>query len=94
MFKDRPEHPLTSAVYWTEYVIRHNGAPHLRSAARDLNFVEYYSIDVLTFLSLIILYLMYVLYRITAFVILAVSVITRAIFRSFFDLRSKIKKIN
>lgn len=25
LFKDQPDNPLTRAVYWVEYVIRHNG---------------------------------------------------------------------
>ena len=27
--KDQPIDPLENAVWWTEYVIRHKGAPHL-----------------------------------------------------------------
>ena len=38
---------MERAVFWIEYVIRHQGAVHLRSAARDLGFFQYYSIDVL-----------------------------------------------
>jgi glucuronosyltransferase len=39
--------PLETAVYWTEYVIRHKGAPHLRSAAVGMPWYQYYLIDVL-----------------------------------------------
>jgi len=39
--------PLETAVYWTEYVIRHKGAPHLRSAAVGMLWYQYYLIDVL-----------------------------------------------
>ncbi|ODM90250.1 2-hydroxyacylsphingosine 1-beta-galactosyltransferase [Orchesella cincta] len=38
LVKDLPQTPLEKAVYWAEYVLRHKGAPHLRSAARDLIF--------------------------------------------------------
>ncbi|KAJ8980271.1 hypothetical protein NQ317_005129 [Molorchus minor] len=31
LMKDRPVKPKDLAVYWTEYIIRHNGAPHLRT---------------------------------------------------------------
>ncbi|ODM89983.1 UDP-glucuronosyltransferase 2C1, partial [Orchesella cincta] len=46
LVKDLPQTPLEKAVYWAEYVLRHKGAPHLRSAARDLNFFQYYVLDV------------------------------------------------
>ncbi len=51
VYKDRPEHPLNTAVYWIEYVIRHNGAySHLQSPAIHLNLLQYYSVDVLAFI--------------------------------------------
>ncbi|CAG0883105.1 unnamed protein product [Cyprideis torosa] len=36
IMKDELEGPLDRAVFWTEYVIRHQGAHHLKSAARNL----------------------------------------------------------
>ncbi|MCJ8732896.1 hypothetical protein PDJAM_G00217130 [Pangasius djambal] len=35
--KDRPIEPLDLAVFWTEFVMRHGGAEHLRPAAHHLN---------------------------------------------------------
>ncbi|XP_071454078.1 UDP-glycosyltransferase UGT5-like [Hetaerina americana] len=49
IFRDQPETPLQRGIYWTEYVIRHKGAPHLRSAAMDLNWLQYQLIDVIAF---------------------------------------------
>ena len=46
-FRDQPQSPMERAILWAEYVIRHKGAPHLRSAARKLNFWQYHSIDVI-----------------------------------------------
>lgn len=34
-FKDRPMSPQESIVYWTEYVIKHNGAPYMRPIESD-----------------------------------------------------------
>jgi len=48
---------LDKAVYWLEYVIRHKGAHHLRSAAVELTWYQYYSLDVIAFIILIILLL-------------------------------------
>lgn len=45
-YRDQPLTPLETAIYWTEYVARHQGAPHLHSAGLDLNFFAYHSLDV------------------------------------------------
>ncbi|XDV51485.1 hypothetical protein PO909_020350, partial [Leuciscus waleckii] len=52
---DRPMQPLDLAVYWTEFVMRHKGADHLRPAAHDLNWLQYHSLDVFGFLLFIVL---------------------------------------
>ena len=46
IYRDQPLTPLKQAVYWTEYVIRHKGAPHLRSAVLDLAWYQYFLLDV------------------------------------------------
>ncbi|KAJ8954692.1 hypothetical protein NQ318_011385 [Aromia moschata] len=50
IMQDRPVKPKDLAVYWTEFVIRHKGAPHLRVAGLDLHWYQYLLIDVITFL--------------------------------------------
>lgn len=44
--RDVPTSPLRSAVYWTEYVLRHKGASHLKSPSRNLSVIQYYLVDV------------------------------------------------
>ncbi|XP_016953607.1 UDP-glycosyltransferase UGT5 [Drosophila biarmipes] len=44
-YRDQPQSALDRAVWWTEYIIRHKGAPHLRSTARDLNLIQLHSLD-------------------------------------------------
>jgi glucuronosyltransferase len=39
-------------VFWTEYVIRHKGAPHMRSAVLDLAWYQYFLLDVIAVLTL------------------------------------------
>jgi glucuronosyltransferase len=51
VLNDQPQTPLERAVYWTEYVIRHKGAPHLRSAAADLSWYQYLLLDVMLVLA-------------------------------------------
>lgn len=62
--KDEPESPLDRAVWWTEYVIRHNGAKHLRSSALDLAWYQYLLLDVAAFLFLLVAITILVLYLI------------------------------
>jgi glucuronosyltransferase len=52
VLRDQPQTPLDRAVYWTEYVIRHKGAPHLRSAAADLSWYQYLLLDVMLVLAI------------------------------------------
>ncbi|XP_027521338.1 UDP-glucuronosyltransferase 1-1 isoform X2 [Corapipo altera] len=60
---DRPIHPLDLAVHWVEFVMRHKGAPHLRPAAHDLNWVQYHSLDVLGFLLLVLLLFLFISFK-------------------------------
>ena len=53
--KDRPVDPLVLSVYWTEYVMRHRGARHLRPAAHDLNWFQYHSVDVMMLLVTVVM---------------------------------------
>jgi glucuronosyltransferase len=67
-FRDQPIQPLDKAVYWAEYVIRHKGTKHLQSSARQLNFIEYYLLDVIAFLGSILVLLLLALFSILKFV--------------------------
>lgn len=44
--KDQPGHPVTRAVYWISYLLRHNGANHLRSAVYQVSPYQYFLVDV------------------------------------------------
>jgi UDP-glucoronosyl and UDP-glucosyl transferase. len=62
IFKDRPMTPLQTAIFWTEYVLRHRGAPHLRSAGADLPWHQYLLLDVIITLILILLCSLIIMY--------------------------------
>ena len=47
IFKDRPMTPQETVVYWTEYVIRHNGAPHLRALGADMPLYKYLMLNII-----------------------------------------------
>ncbi|ALC45679.1 Ugt86De, partial [Drosophila busckii] len=54
-YRDQPMSPQQTAIWWTEYVLRHKGAAHMRVAAQDLSFIAYHSLDVLSYLLAICL---------------------------------------
>ena len=54
LFRDQPINPLENAVFWTEYVIRHKGAPHLSNPARKLFWFQRELFDVYLFSFLLI----------------------------------------
>ncbi|XP_026479419.1 UDP-glucuronosyltransferase 2B4-like [Ctenocephalides felis] len=58
IFRDRVRDPLETAIYWIEYVLRHKGAKHLRSAAIDMSWSSYYMLDIIgvTMLALAVPY--------------------------------------
>ncbi|KAH8310459.1 hypothetical protein KR044_001512, partial [Drosophila immigrans] len=49
-FRDQPTSPLERAIWWTEYVLRHKGAPHMRMAEQDVAFVPYYKLNIFSIL--------------------------------------------
>lgn len=64
--RDKPVDPAESVNFWVEYVIRHKGAPHWRSAALDLEWYQYLLIDVVLFLlaiNAVIVYAMVFLWK-------------------------------
>ena len=66
LFRDQPLSPMEQAVFWTEYVIRHKGAPHMRSAARDLDLYQYLLLDVIAVLAIAtcsVFFVMFVIFR-------------------------------
>lgn len=67
--QDRPLSPIDTAVYWIEYVIRHKGAPHLRSAAQDLAWYQLYLWDVIGFIFIVSSLSVYISFLITRFIV-------------------------
>ncbi|KAH8241261.1 hypothetical protein KR032_005720 [Drosophila birchii] len=46
-FWDRPMSPLDTAVWWTEYVLRHRDVKHIRLNKEDISLIRYYRLDYL-----------------------------------------------
>ncbi|XP_046721045.1 UDP glucuronosyltransferase 5 family, polypeptide F1 isoform X1 [Silurus meridionalis] len=53
LLRDTPVEPLDNAMFWIEFVMRHRGAPHLRTESYKMPWYVYYSVDVVTFLLLV-----------------------------------------
>lgn len=62
IFRDEPQQPLEKAVFWVEYIMRHKGANHLKSAGLNLNRFQYHSVDVVIFLITMLVSTLFVLY--------------------------------
>lgn len=55
--------PRETAAFWVEYVVRHKGAPHLKSKADNLNLMQYLLLDIIGGIFIII-----IIFMITVFV--------------------------
>jgi glucuronosyltransferase len=66
-FRDRPQSALETAVFWTEYVIKHRGAPHLQSAAVDLSWYQYLLLDIIMVLTVTAILITTIIFTIRIF---------------------------
>lgn len=55
LHRDQPVKPLDLAVFWIEYVMRHQGAQHLRTHAYKMSWFTYHCVDVIAALSTAVL---------------------------------------
>lgn len=51
---DQPMSNLERTIWWIEYVLRHNDTTHLRASDAQLPFYNYYNVDVIVTLLLIL----------------------------------------
>lgn len=58
--RDQPMQPMERAIYWIEYVIRHDGAHFMQTSAQFLSFVEYNNLDIYGTIALLILLVIFV----------------------------------
>uniref|UniRef100_A0AAZ3Q8I3 UDP-glucuronosyltransferase n=1 Tax=Oncorhynchus tshawytscha TaxID=74940 RepID=A0AAZ3Q8I3_ONCTS len=62
--KDQPGHPVTRAVYWINYILRHHGANHLRSSVYTVPTYQYFLLDVVLVVGAGLALIGYLFYRI------------------------------
>ncbi|KAB0792744.1 hypothetical protein PPYR_14703 [Photinus pyralis] len=82
--RDQPLTGLERAVWWSEYVIRHKGAKHLRSPMLDVPWYQYLLLDVLGVLLLCLGLSLFIAYKFTKGVF-------RLVFRRFVNYKKKIQ---
>lgn len=61
--RDKVLTPIEEGIRWVEYVIRYNGAPHLRPATLDLHWSQYLLLDVAVFIITAASVLMYIVIK-------------------------------
>ncbi|XP_070133680.1 UDP-glycosyltransferase UGT5-like [Drosophila bipectinata] len=62
LYRDRPLSAKETVIYWTEYVLRHRGAPHMQSPLVHMSFIAAHNIDIY-FLIVLFIYLLAVLFK-------------------------------
>ncbi|KAL5242234.1 hypothetical protein ACI65C_009644 [Semiaphis heraclei] len=65
IFKNRPMSPEQSVLYWTDYVIRYKGAPHLIPHALNLTWYQYLLLDVIAVIIVFICISLLITYQLT-----------------------------
>lgn len=55
IFRDRPIRALEETIYWIEYIIRHQGAYHMKSSAIEISLFKYFLLDIFGFLLLVVI---------------------------------------
>ena len=73
--RDQAESPLERAVWWTEYVLRHGGAKHLRSPAANMSWAQYLELELV--ITLLIAFLI-----VLAIFVFAIRYVYKTILRS------------
>ncbi|KAL4716805.1 hypothetical protein ACJJTC_001961 [Scirpophaga incertulas] len=78
---DEPMKPIDRALWWIDYVT-HHGAKHLRSPSANLSFVQYYELELICYLVVVTLLLIFL-------IICIIKRICNIIWRQKFNLKLK-----
>lgn len=71
MFRDLPGRNSSAkrAADWIEYAIQHDGASHLRPTGEGLNFIQYFSIDIMLFMIVVVVLILFCVYKLLKIII-------------------------
>lgn len=70
---DQPMTGLDKAIWWTEYVLRHRGAPYFRNRVVDMPWYEYFLLDVIGFVVITVGFALLMMYKMGKFFIAKTS---------------------
>ena len=87
LVRDQPIDATSKLTFWVDYVIRHQGAPHLKSTAHKLTWFQYYCLDVICFIAVSVLAIISTI----AFAILKLSTKLYIVINENFLKREKLK---
>ncbi|XP_050544296.1 UDP-glucosyltransferase 2-like [Daktulosphaira vitifoliae] len=63
-FRDRPTNPLDTAIYWTEYILKHNQPVKTISPAASMTYYQVYQLDIVLLISMTFILLIYFMFKI------------------------------
>ncbi|CAG9834242.1 unnamed protein product [Diabrotica balteata] len=69
IFHDRQVKPMNDAVYWIEYIVKHNGANHLRVNYLDMAWYQYYLVDVFVVVFSVIFIVLFLVKKTVCFIL-------------------------
>uniref|UniRef100_A0A6P4EW00 UDP-glucuronosyltransferase 1-6 n=1 Tax=Drosophila rhopaloa TaxID=1041015 RepID=A0A6P4EW00_DRORH len=61
LYRDRPTSARESVIFWTDYIIRHNGAPHLQSPLVHMDFIAANNLDIYALFTAILVSIVLIL---------------------------------
>nr|CAD7203699.1 unnamed protein product [Timema douglasi] len=80
-FQDRPMLPMDTAIYWTEYIVRHRGAPLLHFAGADLSLHQYLLLDVVAVLAVFAVIVNLIVFVVVKKLVFLLGSVSQKVFR-------------
>ncbi|XP_077300071.1 UDP-glycosyltransferase UGT5-like isoform X3 [Arctopsyche grandis] len=65
LLTDQPQTSMERAVWWTEYVLRHKGAKHLRAPGTKVPAYQYFLLDIIAFVLVCAVVAIYIIVKIS-----------------------------
>lgn len=69
LWTDHPMKSIDRAMWWIEYVLRHNGTRHLRSPTADVSWAAYLLLDVILVIVSVITISILLIYKLLAYLL-------------------------